>query len=85
MWQTKVEILLYTAKDSIVIAGDRASLASVVALCFIAIWLCYSAIVSHCGKKYSQGYNYAKIQLDITKYQNGKPNLLSNTILTKRK
>ena len=51
MWQTKVEILLYIAKeDSIVIAGDRASLSSVVALCFIAIWLCYSAIVSHCGK-----------------------------------
>ena len=51
MWQTKVEILLYIAKeDSIVIVGDRASLSSVVALCFIAIWLCYSAIVSHCGK-----------------------------------
>ena len=26
------------------------TLSSAVALCFIAIWLCYIAIVSHCGK-----------------------------------
>ena len=55
MWQNKVEILLYIAKeDSIVIAGDRASLSSVVALCFIAIQ--YKFTVVYCESVNLIGY-----------------------------